>query len=215
MRRRRLLGGTALVLASGTGGCLDLITGEESLSFEAEPAAAADGTADETGYETDGPRAETTTREFTAAGQTREAEVTNQITTYEKTVEVPVLGEARLGVFAAIASPKVEIAGRTLNPLEDYSNDDLVELLTSQYEGIEDPSAVDERTVETLGSETTFTKYEAVATFDGQEVDVYVHVGRVEDGDDFVVAMGVYPQEKEDQEEPNVVSLTESLEHPA
>ncbi|QLG62590.1 DUF6517 family protein [Halorarum salinum] len=215
MRRRVLLGGTALTLAAGTAGCLGFLTGEEPLSFEAEPAAAADGTASETGYETDGPRAETVTREFTAAGQTREVEVTNRITTYEKTVEVGTLGEAKLGVFAAIASPKVEIAGRTLNPIEDHSNDDLVELLASQYEGIEDPSAVDERTVETLGSETTFTKYEAVATFDGQEVDVYVHVGRVESGDDFVVAMGVYPRAMEDQEEPNVVSLAGSLEHPA
>lgn len=214
MRRRQLLGGTGLALAAATAGCLGFVTGQESLSFAADPAVASEDTASETGYETEGPKERTESREFTVAGQTRRVEVTNQVTTYEKVVEAPILGEARLGVFAAVSSPKVEIAGQTLNPIEDYSNERLVELLASQYEGIKEPTRVGERTVETLGGELTFETYEATATVQGQDIDVFLHVGRTAHGDDFVVPVALYPKELEGEERPNVVSLTESLEHP-
>ena len=215
MRRRQLLGGTGLALATSAAGCLGFVTGKEPLSFAADPAVASEAAAGETGYETEGPKEQTESREFTVAGQTRQVEVTNQVTTYEKTVEYPVVGEARLGVFATISSPKVEIAGQTLNPIEDYSNKRLVELLASQYEGISDPSRVGERTVETLDGELTFQKYEATATVQGHDVDVFVHVGRTAHGDDFVVPVALYPKKLEDDERPNAVSLTESLQHPA
>lgn len=215
MRRRQLLGTTGIALTASTAGCLGFLTGQQPLSFAADPAVAADSTASEAGYETEGPKEKVITREYTAAGQTREVEVTNQITTYEKTIEMPLFGEARLGVFAAVSSPKVKIAGQTLNPLKDYTNRQLVGLLASEYESIENPTEVGERTVETLGSELTFTKYEATATVQGQDVDVFIHVGRIESGEDFVVPLGVYPKEKESQEQPNIISLTESLEHPA
>ncbi|WP_313695687.1 DUF6517 family protein [Halorarum halobium] len=215
MRRRQLLGGAGIALTTATAGCLGFITGEQSLSFAAEPAVAAESTVGETDYETEGPQARTQTREFTVAGQTREVEVTNRITTYQKTVDNPLFGEARLAVFAAISSPKVTVAGQTLNPVEDYSNEKLVSLLTSQYEGLDEPTRVDGRTVRTLGSDVELDKFEATATVDGQEVDVYIHVGRTEHEDDFVIPMGMYPKRRESEERPTVVSLTESLEHPA
>lgn len=215
MRRRRLLGGTGIALATSTVGCLGVLSGKEALTFAADPAAAADDVAKETGYATEGPKAQTLSRTFSVAGQSREVEVTNQVTTYEKSIEAPLLGEARLGVFAAIASPKVSVAGRTFNPLADYSNDKLVGLLSSQYEGLNGPTKVGEHDVETLGSTTTFGIYEATATVKGQDVDVFVHVGRTTDGDDFVVPLGLYPRARKDRERPNVVALIGSLEHPA
>ncbi|WP_129115644.1 DUF6517 family protein [Halegenticoccus tardaugens] len=209
--RRRVATGALAALTLG-GGCLDFVTGEEALTFEAEPARTDEETASDAGYELEEEESQTVEREFSAAGQTRTVEATNEIATYEKTMRIPVVGEAKLGVFAVISSPAVEVAGKTFNPIGDYDHDELVEMLTSNYEGLSDPEKVDERSATVLGSDETVSKYEATATFEGQEVDVFVHVAKARD-DDFVVPLGVYPRDADEEE--NVVSMMEAIEHPA
>lgn len=213
MLTKRHLAGIALALLVVSSGCIGFLTGSEELTFEADPAATSESAASSAGYELNGTREQTVEREFTVAGQTRTVEAVNQITTYEKTIDVPVLGEAKLGVFTVVSSPAVEIAGKTFNPLGDYSNDQLVQLVASRYEGLSDVEQVSQRQVTALGTETTVTKYSATATFQGQEVDVFVHVTKLRDGEDYIVALGVYPQRIDDAEA--ILSMTRALEHPA
>ncbi|WP_101297231.1 DUF6517 family protein [Halegenticoccus soli] len=209
--RRRVAAGALAALALG-GGCLGFVTGREPLTFAAEPAKTAQSVASDAGYELTDAKSQTIEREFSAAGQSRRVEVTNEIATYEKRLSLPILGGAKLGVFAVIASPPVEVLGQTFNPIDDYDNDRLVNLLASNYEGISDPREVGSRSITVLGDEMTMTKYEAKATFKGRQIDVYVHVAKARDGD-FVVPMAVYPRRFD--EEANVVAMAEAIEHPA
>ena len=213
MHRRRL-GAAALAVLLVTSGCIGFLTGEEALVFEADPAATDASVASDAGYATDGPREHTVNRSFDVAGQSRTVRVVNQITTYEKRLDLPIVTDVKLGVFSVISSPSVEIAGREFNPLGNYSNDRLVRMAGGGYGGFEGVERVSSRTITVLGKETTVTKYAARAPVGGESVEVYVHVTKVKDGDDYVVAMGVYPR-KVSGEEANVLEMMRAIEHPA
>jgi hypothetical protein len=213
MLTKRHLGGGLLAILVVSSGCVGFLAGSEELSFAADPAATADSAASSAGYESNGTRTQRVEREFTVAGQTRTVEAANEITTYEKAIEIPLLGEAKLGVFTLVSSPAVEIAGETFNPIGDYSNDRLVRLVASEYGGLSGAEQVSERRLTALGTRTTVTKYSATATVQGEEVDVFVHVTKVRDGEDFVVALGIYPQ-RLDGEAENVLDMIRAVEHP-
>lgn len=213
MHRRRL-GAAALAVLLVTSGCIGFMTGEEPLVFEADPAVTDATVASDAGYETDGPRERATNRTFDVAGQSRTVRVVNQVTTYRKSLELPIVRDVNLGAFTVVSSPSVGIAGQEFNPIGDYSNDRLVEMAGNQYGGLNDVERVSSRTVTVLGEETEVTKYAATARVNGEPVDVYVHVTKVRDGDDYVVAMGVYPQQFSGEQE-NVLEMMRALEHPA
>lgn len=204
----------ALLMLVCTSGCLGALTGGGPITLEAEPAAVAPAAAESTGYEDNGTRTFTVNRTLEAAGQEQQISVENKVTTYEKALDLGPLGEAKLGVFALITTPAVEIAGQTLNPVGDYDNDRLVGLVESQYRGLSDVQQVSNRQVTVLGSETTVTKYSAKATALGQQVDVFVHVTKVRHEADFVIAVGVYPQVLSGEEDA-VFRLLRATEHPA
>jgi hypothetical protein len=204
--RRSLLASLPAALALGSG-CAGVLG--EAKSFEAKPAKTEDGVASEAGYEFEGLEETTVEREF--ASQT--VRVVNKVATYEKALSIPLLGEARLGVFATISTPAIELAGKTFNPVGDYDNDRLVGMLQSNYERINDVREVSSQTVAVLGTDTTVTKYAGKATFGGQQLDVTIHVTKVRDGEDFVICFGVYP--KQLTEEENVLSMMSAAIHPA
>jgi hypothetical protein len=214
MLTKRFVASVSLAILVLTSGCIGFLAGNEELSFEADAAATDESAASSAGYELNGTRSQTIERDFTVAGETRTVEAVNKITTYEKTLEIPLLGEAKLGVFTVVSSPAVEVAGETFNPIGDYSNDQLVRLVAGKYGGLSGVERVSERQVTTLGTETTVTKYSATATFQGQQdVDVFVHVTKVRDGEDYIVALGIYPQRIDDAEA--IISMIRALEHPA
>lgn len=212
MRRKALPALLAVLLVSS--GCLGFVTGEQSLEFEADPARTDESVASNAGYESNGTQSVRVERNLSVADVTRRVAVTNEVTTYEKSVEVPVVGSLRLGVFSIISSPAVEVAGRELNPIGDYDNDQLVGLVQSRYDGLSEVRRVSNRTISVLGSDTTVSKYAASTTVRGQQVDVFVHVMKVRHGEDFVVAVGVYPQ-RLDGEEENVLEMMRAIDHPA
>jgi len=214
MRRKRLVAVLMLSVLVVSSGCIGFLTGSEALTFEADPAATAESAASSAGYESNGTRTQVVEREFSAAGQTRTVEAASKVTTYEKTIDIPLLGSAKLGVCTVVSSPAVEIAGETFNPIGDYSNDRLVRFIASSYDGLDGVEQVSQRQITVLGTETTVTKYSATAPFQGEDVDVFVHVTKVRDGEDFVVALGIYPQ-RLDGEEENIISMTRAAEHPA
>ncbi len=214
MSRHRLVVAALAVLVL-TSGCLGVLTGQEALTVEAEPAVVDDAAASSTGYVYNGTESVQVNRTLEVAGQSRTVSVVNRVSTYEKSLDFGPLGEARLGMFAAVSTPAVEIAGETLNPIGDYDNDRLVELVAGKYEGLENVEQVSSRQVTTLGQETTVTKYSATAptAFD-RRIDVFVHVTKVRHEGDFVVAIGVYPQVLRGEED-DVLELIRAVEHPA
>jgi len=214
MDRRSFLAGTGLALGTVTAGCAALL-GNEPLTFAAEPARVPDATAEETGYELDGVREETVERTFEAAGQSRTVEVTNQIAEYQKAVDLGPLGEQEAAIFTVLSTPKVEVIGRTFNPVDGMSTRELADMLQNQYEAIENLEREREGTVTVLGSETTQTQFTAETQLAaGETVDIFLHVSEpVESGDDLIIAVGGYPRQLEAIEEGNVLTLMESVEH--
>lgn len=178
-------------------GCLGFLSGDQT--FEATEATVDEDTAEEHGYEFQGTEEQEVTREFTAAGETRNVTAVNYISTYERTLPVGT-SEAKAGVFALIATPQVDVLGETFNPVGEMDNDELVDLVQDNYESLsvdDDSETVTEG--ELLGETTDVSRFEGEATIGGQDADVYVHVTRVKHEGDFVVAVAIYPQDLPEQ----------------
>lgn len=195
MHRRTVLSSVPAALVA-TSGCLGVITGKEPLERTAEPASVSDAALRETGYEHAGSESQTIEREVTVGGETRQVHAINQIARYNRTVEVPTLGERELAVFAVVSTPAFEIGGQTMSPVEEWSNRKLAAQLQEQYSEIEVGEEVDVASVDTLSRTMSLSKFEGTATVAGnQGVDIYIHVGKVRHAEDFVIPAGVYPQQ--------------------
>lgn len=215
MHRRTFLAGTAAALGVSTAGC-GFILGEEALAFEAEVARVPESTAEGAGYQFQGVADQTIERTFEVADQSRDVRVTNRMAEYEKAVDLGPLGELRAAIFTALSTPKVSVLGRTFNPVADMSTADLAERIQSQFEDIGSLERDGESTVTILGAETTLTRFTGRTRLAaGQEIDIYLHVSEpVDHQDDFVIAVGGYPQ-RLSGEESNILELTERIDHPA
>ena len=212
-RRRALAAGGALGL-TGLAGCtaLDVATGGTA-EFAAGTATVADATLSETGYELNEVTDETVSREFEAAGSTREVQVTNTIAEYDKAVEL--FGERyQAAVFAALATPQVEVLGQSFNPIEDLSPDERAALIADRYEGVSHLERGSQYTTEVLGSDAEVVVYTADGEIEGTGVsaELEFHVGApVEAGSDFVLPLAAYPASFGDGE--NVRSMMNGIEH--
>lgn len=78
MSRRQIVATFAISMTMITAGC-GFITGQEALSFSAPPGTASGQAVSETGYEEVNVTEQVVTRNFSAADQTRQVEVTNQL----------------------------------------------------------------------------------------------------------------------------------------
>jgi len=207
--QRRTVAVAALAALVVMGGCLGFLSGP--LTFSANKVTAQDSALEQTGYEKVTVEQQQVNRTFSAAGQSKDVEVTNWMAQYERRVSI--LGqERRAAVFSAYSTPKVDVLGKTFNPIDDYDNRQLVELMQRQYGSISDVQPVSNQTVTVLGHDATVSKFSAKAQLDGTSVDVYIHVTKVKDGDDIVVAVGVYPQQL-DGEEDHILTLMQHLDH--
>ena len=212
MHYGRALAGLAVALLVLSGGCIGFLAGEEPASFEADPVEVADGHQSEAGYETVRVGTNTTSRTFGVAGETRNVSVTNRVASYQRAVELGPLGSAPFARFTVLATPQVEVLGRTLNPVGGLSNRDLALRLQSQYDSIEDVRFVGNRTVEILGEDRTVSRFDATTTVAGAEVDLALHVTKFRHGEDFVVAVAVYPA-RIDGERARVETMLRGIEH--
>jgi len=201
---------TVAVIAT-TAGC-GFITGDEALTFSADPATVDEDALSESGYEEVSTDRQTIVRNFTVAGQTRSVNVTNHLAQYDRGVELPGIGQQRAGLFVTFASPQVEIATRTFNPIADLSNRQLLAQFSSQYEGLTVGEQVDNRTTMVLGQDAAIEKYEGSAQLSGTSVDVSIHVTTVRHEGDIIVALGIYPQALSGEEE-RVFTLLDGIEH--
>jgi hypothetical protein len=194
-----------------TAGC-GFITGSEALTFSASPATVSDQAVSGTGYEETSVSKQVVTRNFSAADQTRQVEVTNRLAQYERQVDLEPLGSKRAAVFVAFASPEVEVATQTFNPIAEMSEREILQQFESEYESIRVGEQVDNRDVTVLDQSTGVKKFEGTANLGGSEVDVYIHTTKIKHEGDFIVAVAIYPQQL-DGEEGKVVTLLEGLEH--
>jgi hypothetical protein len=113
-----------------------------------------------------------------------------------------------------MATPAVEVAGRTFNPVGELSDRELALRLQSQYDAVEDVRFAGNRTVEALGEDRTVSRFDATTTVAGTEVDLAIHVTKFRHGDDFVVAIGMYPA-RLDGEAAHVRTMLRGVEHPS
>lgn len=200
---RRAVGALTVAGVAGLAGC------SGATSFSAEYAETDPG---ETGYEQTDQRESTITRTF--AGQ--DVEVTNTVTEYQKEVELGILGgSANVGVFAAFTSPRAEIAGRTFNPISNWGNERIVDELQSRFDNMSDIQEESTEEVEMLGSARTVTKFSATTTYESEEIPVFLLMATFDHESDVVIPLGVFPQERKDEEGANVRQLMGALTHPA
>jgi len=195
-RRRALAVGGAVGIAS-LAGCtaLDVATGDPA-EFAAGTATVSDAALDETGYALNEVTSETVSQEFDVAGSTREVRVTNRVAEYDRAVEL--FGERyQAAVFAALATPRVEVLGQAFNPIDDLDDEERAELILNRYDGVDDLERGSEYTTSMLDSDIDVVVYTAEAEIAGTglDVDIELHVGApVAVGDDFVLPLAAYPE---------------------
>ena len=207
-----MLAGLAGAGVTATSGCLSAVTGDGPLTFESSAAHVDEATSSDTGYELAEEKAPTIKRSFSVAGQSREVEVTNHLSVYEKAIDLGPLGSHKAGLFAVFTTPQIEVAGQTFNPIKDMSNRELLSQFQSRYENLSIKGQVGSTTVQSLGTQTTVEKYDATATLQGTQIPIYIHVTRVKHDGDFVLAIGAYPQ-RLSGEESTILRLVKNIVH--
>lgn len=212
VRRSSALAGLLALLVLTTG-CIGLITGSEPAVFTASEVGVSEAALSETDFQHEDTRAEWLNRTVTVAGQEREVRVQNQISTYRRPAQVDVSEGITFGYFVVAATPQAQIAGQALNPIGQMSPREMVDQLASGANNVEDVQREDERTLTVLGTDAQVVRFSGTVERGGQQIPVYVEVTRVQDGDDFVVAIGGYPQENADAVRPGVTTLFEGIEH--
>lgn len=208
--RRAVLGATVPALIAGTAGC-SAILGSGAEFSSAVATVSSDARAG-TGYEEAAIEDVVVTRTFSAGDQERTVEVTNRAARYERRVDLPALPAQRAAVFVAFTSPKIELFGRTFNPIGEMSNRELLELVQERYTGVSVGDRVDGREATMLGRSTTVEKYEGSATLAGVSVSTFVHVTRVEHEGDFVLALAIYPNQLGGEDD-TVARLVGGIQH--
>lgn len=191
-------------------GCMDLIRGDQA-RFEADTARVPEDVAADTGYEEVEVTDDEIRREFDQVDRT--VVVVNSIAEYARSVQIgPIGGE--LARFTALATPKIDIVpGRPANPVGDMDAREIAEMVQNEYDDISNVEHVDSRDVTLLGDTIEVSKFAADAkTAAGEDVSVYMHIGETDNEDDFVVVVGVHPQDVDDQDE--IDTLIGGVQHP-
>lgn len=201
----------ALLLAglAVSSGCLGFITGEKALTFEAGQASVSQQALSETKYEKTRATELNVTKKFSG----RQVIVTNHLVEYKRQVNLPVLGTQEFARFTVMATPKVQVAGQTFNPVNKMSNRELARKLQQKYQTIENIKPVDNRSVSVLGEPVTVSKFSADATTaGGQQMKVFLHIAQAKTDNDIVIAIAVYPQKLEG-EQSKVDTLLKGIQH--
>lgn len=209
MNRRTLLAGTAAAGIAGLSGCLGGALNTLT-SLESTPASVDASALESTGYGLVG--IEEIVTEEDVPLQSEPIVVTSHLTEYEKSIGLEGFSEQATALFSILSTPKIEIAGRTFNPVADMSSEELVELIADNYDEIDDLEQERDDSVTVLEQSVTKTQFVAEASLNGMPIDLNIHVSEAVDrGDDLLVIIGVYPQLLASEESPNIRLLTEEV----
>ena len=221
--RRSFLALGASALVASTAGCTDRIPflGDDPMEFGAEPTSVPQSVLDETGYDEHEIAQVEIERTVDAGGQTQDVVVTNWQAEYDKAIDLEGLGlpvdeRLRGAVFTALTTPQVNVLGRTVNPVDDMTSEELAEMVQDRYDGVDDLEHVGEDTTTIVGESTTVGEFEGEGDLVGAgiSIDLTLHIAEaVESGDDLIVGVGGYPTELRAEERPNILYLLEAIEH--
>lgn len=211
MTDRTGLGLVALLVLSA--GCLGVLTGSEPFVATASDVGVSDSALSDTDFQPGETRTAWLNRTVDVAGQEREVRIRNYVATYQMQGAISPDGSVSFGLFSVFSTPKVSIAGQALNPIGRMPHQQLVEQVSGQSGDVRDIQQEGARELTVLGSSTEVTRFSAVVQRSGQEIPVYIEVARVEDGDDYVIGVGVYPQASADHVQPQVERLFTGIEH--
>ena len=206
----RTLAAALLALFVVTAGCTGVLSGPITVS--ASEASVDDAALGETGYEHDRTERMNVSRTVSAAGQSRNVTATNWISEYHASVGIEGVAEQPVAAFVVFSSPNVEVLGQSFNPLAQFNDRQLAETFTSRLDRVGNVQQVGSRNQTMLGQSTEVSEFEAdVTTATGIQFDATLHVTRVKHDGDFVVAVGVHPQQLDGEGDVN--RLLEGVQH--
>ncbi|MFC4542058.1 DUF6517 family protein [Halosolutus amylolyticus] len=214
-RRAFLAAGASLGLAA-TAGCLDFVQGNEPLEFHADRVAPAQSALEDTEYEERAIEKETI-EESVEAGVEREVRATVWLSSYTK--EMAYQDEQQeASLFTAISIPGMEVAGRSFNPIDDMTNEELLDEFVDEMDGehgqVEDLDHQETYTLEVLDGTRDVDVFLGETEFQGERVDVELRMTSFDHEGDILVLLGSYPEMLAD-EGPTIDDLMKSVEHPA
>lgn len=192
MRRFHSMTAITLGLLLVTSGCMGILD-SGTLEFSSEPAETRSVDLTNSGYSSVQSNSVTVERTFSAGGQERTVELTNHLRTYEREASSAGSGQ-QVSHIALFTTPTVEIGDHALNPVADWSDEEVVNRVAQRYDGVSGLELQDRRPVHTLGADQQIKRYTAQAEADGEEVDVAVHVVSFEHNGDVIVGVAVHPQ---------------------
>ncbi|GAB3666105.1 DUF6517 family protein [Halopiger thermotolerans] len=209
MQRRTFIAGLGIGGLAGLSGCLGAIGMAEHAST---PAGVDPAVREDNGYEPPTLEELVVEREVGTDAYSETITVTNHQTQYERVVDMGPLGEQRGAVFSVLSTPQIELAGRQFNPVAEMSTTELVDLIASNYEGIGNVTLEEEAAIQILGQATTRSRFSADAEFEGQSVEIDLHVTEaVETDQDLLVTVGVYPKRLRSREQERVLAMMEGV----
>lgn len=213
-KRRQILAAVPVGLLTLSAGCTKLVLNDRA-EYVASEASVSDAGLEETEYQHADTQEETIEESFEVGGVSRTVVATNWISTYEKALEVQ--GQQQEAArFAVVSTPAIKIFGRTFNPINEMSHQELLDRFQSQlsgeYEGLDQLEYVESRDEVILGSEVEVSTFRTEASMEGETVELYVHVTTLTHEGDLIVAVGAHPAALA-QERANSYELMRSIEH--
>ncbi|MEA1931218.1 DUF6517 family protein [Halohasta litorea] len=217
MDRRRALTLIGTVGLTGVAGCL----GEDG-EITAAAAPAVITTADQLGYEADGPEELSIDETIEVGGVERDIRVTTYSAAYTDS-------DDQSSVFL-FSTPDASVAGISVNPLARLSGADLIARLVdeglAQTEGdfaVSEIEQEDEVTLSILGAERTVPIFSAVVEAEGSEnpqiegaengeIPVRLYLLSTTHQEDVLLAIGIHPESIDASED--IQALLEGIEHP-
>lgn len=229
INRRQVLAGIGIAGATSLTGCMDLL--QDGVEAEASLAIVEESVVDETDYSYVDAEAHVIDETFEVADESRDVHVTSWGATYTKNasdLEHEVDGDSSdyegdaeelfdqdAAGYVVISTPSVAIAGQEINPVGRMDNEEIIEEFNNELTSgkVKDISKVDEHPIKTLDEVVPAIEFDAlVETEDGDTYEVKLYVTEVENEDDIILGIGLFPQGVDEEE--NVLKLTENLEHP-
>lgn len=183
---------------------------EDTIEATAEPAIVGEAALAETGYEHDHSREFDVEESVEVGNERRDVNLGNHLAAYS---HIPGGTDAQTAQFSVVSSPTVSVAGRDVNPLDQLDDKQLLLMVFEQsdFEGIEDITILDDRTVTVLDDSVEVTRYEATTEVEG--IDVHLHLGSTTHEGDFITFVGMHPHLIDHAD--TVDTLAEGIEHPA
>jgi hypothetical protein len=208
MKRRDLLAGVGTAAVVSTAGCLGVIGMDE---HEATPGGVDPAVREQTGYEQTDIE-EIVVRETVQVGISEEITVRNYLTRHEKSVDLGPAGSVPAATFAVLTSPQISVAGRAFNPIREMSARELVGLVESNLERIDDVEHVEDRETTILEAETVEGIFQAETDVQGFAIELTLHVTEsVQTESDHLVTIGAYPSRLRDTEEDDLRAMMDGV----